>query len=110
MCTICGGSLCICTCVCVNVYVYYMCLCESMCVCGMHVHVCVFTWCLMCLSFYLITFHHCVFAEEPAVFVLPVWRIVKLMCRVLCGRFAGDAGLCHQHLSVVNIPHCIERL
>ena len=75
-----------------------------------HVHVWVFTWCLMCLSLYSITFHHCVFAEEPAVVVLPVWRIVKLMCRVLCGSFAGDAGLYHRHLSVVNILHCIERL
>ena len=43
-----------------------------------HVHVCVFTWCLMCLSFYLITVHHCVFAEEPAVVVLPVRENCKI--------------------------------
>ena len=49
------------------------------------------------------------FAEEPAVVVLPVRENCK-MCRMLCGRFAGDAGLYHQHLSVVNILHCIERL
>ena len=27
------------------------------------------------------------------------------VCRMLCGRIASDAGLCHQHLSVVNILH-----
>ena len=32
------------------------------------------------------------------------------MCRMLCGRIASDAGLCHQPLSVVSILYCIERL
>ena len=66
-------------------------------------HVCVYlVVCLYCLYF---NFHHCVFTQKPAAACGVATLENCNVCRMLCGRITSDAGLCHQHLSVVNILH-----